>query len=293
MKLQLLKYPALFSLLLCAVSLVPPSATAQDDAGAGGPPKVLVIQREYTKPGRGGMVHEKTESAFGAAIKANHSTMRYLAMTSLTGADRALFFEGYPSLEAWETENKSEDQNATLSASVDRAAVADGDLLSSTDSSVWLRQDEMSMHPGSIVGARYMEITVYQIKPGHEAEWAALVKLVKEGYAKGIPAASWTMFRELFGSPGGSYIVLQPLKSLAEEDHHLAGGEQFVAAMGAEGMKKLDQMEASCVESEQTNLFHFSPKMSVPPEAWIEAEPDYWKPKTAATARKTQAKPQQ
>src|SRR6185369_13027423 len=35
-----------------------------------GPPKVLVIQREYLKPGRGGSVHERSESAFVRAMTA-------------------------------------------------------------------------------------------------------------------------------------------------------------------------------------------------------------------------------
>jgi hypothetical protein len=41
-------------------------------------------------------------------------------------------------------------------------------------------------------------------------------------------------------------------------------------------MKKLDAMEASCLESVQTNLFAFDPKMSYPPDAWVKADPDFW-----------------
>ena len=42
---------------------------AQDGAAdMSGPPKVLVIGREYTKPGKDGAAHEKTESAFVTAL---------------------------------------------------------------------------------------------------------------------------------------------------------------------------------------------------------------------------------
>jgi hypothetical protein len=153
----------------------------------------------------------------------------------------------------------------------------------------------MSMNPGKLKGARYMQIEHFILKPGHDAEWDELVKMVKAGYAKGIPEASWTMFRQLYGADGNGYIVTIPLQSLEEEDHHLAGNKQFVDAMGSDGMKRLDELSAACVQSEQTNLFHFSPKMSAPPEAWIQEEPDYWKPKTATPGRRSPAtkQPQQ
>lgn len=294
MKIRFKSFAAFPLLLVCAAGSAPLAAVAQDN-GTNGPPKILVIDREYTRPGKGGALHERTEGAFIAAVKGGRGPLHYLAMTSLSGPDRALFFSGYPSLAAWDDENQKVSKNASMAAAMDRTMAADGDLLSSTDESVWARQDDMSMNSGNLVGARYMEITVFQIKPGHAAEWEALVKMVKEGYAKGIPEASWTMFRELYGSPGEGYIVVEPLKSLAEEDQHLAGSKQFSDAMGAEGMKKLEQMEASCVEMEQTNLFRFSPKMSIPPEEWIQAEPDYWKPKTPTPARKSApaAQPQQ
>ena len=34
--------------------------------------------------------------------------------------------------------------------------------------------------------------------------------------------------------------------------------------MGENGMKKLEELSASCIESDQTNLFQFNPKMSYP-----------------------------
>ena len=59
-----------------------------------GPPKILVIGREFTKPGRDGAPHEKTESAFVSALTAAKWPTHYLAMTSLSGRPRALFMFG-------------------------------------------------------------------------------------------------------------------------------------------------------------------------------------------------------
>ena len=114
-----------------------------------------------------------------------------------------------------------------------------------------------------------------------------------EGYKKGIPDASWVTFKQVFGAGGDAYVVFVPLKSLGELDEHFLHGKDFADAMGKDGIKKLDQLEASCIEEEQTNLFAFNPKMSYVPEAWVKAEPDFWAPKTAAPAKKVEAKPAQ
>jgi len=283
MKTLRFKYPVA-ALLLCTLGSAP-LLIAQDN-GANGPPKVLVINREYTKPGKTGSAHEKTESAFIAAAKANKAPFHYLGMTSMTGPDRALFMSGYASFTEWANENKAEDKIPALGPALDRAMLADGDLLSETDTSVWTLDAEKSMNSGNLVGMRFMEITVYRIKPGHGAEWDEAVKMVKDAYKKGVPEASWDMFQEAYGTPGSGYIVIQPLKSIGDIDAHMASGPKFAAAMGKDGMKKLDSLVAACVEEEQTNLFHFDPKMSVPPAEWIAAEPDFWAPKAAAPAKK-------
>jgi hypothetical protein len=75
---------------------------AQEDMG---PPKVLVIEREFVKPGKAGSLHEKSESQFVQAFTAAKWPTHYLAMASLSGRPRALFMLGYPSFEAWEKDN--------------------------------------------------------------------------------------------------------------------------------------------------------------------------------------------
>ena len=261
--------------LLVGAGVAPMMLQAQED-GTNGPPKVLQIVREFTKPGKGGVLHERTEGAYVQALKENHVDVHYFAMTSLTGQDRALFFSGFASFADMEAANKSVAKNAAAAAAMDRANVADGDLLSETGSSVWLLRDDMSMNNSGITGDRYMQISEYMIKPGHDAEWEELVKLVKDGYAKGLPDAHWTMFESHYGVEGQAFLVVTPLKSLGEIDGMLGSDKAFMDAMGEGGMKKMAELEASCVESTSMNLFAFSPKMSNPPDAWVKAEPDYW-----------------
>ncbi len=103
-------------------------AVAQDKPMGHMPPKVLIVTREYTKPGKSGKPHEKTESLFVDALKKANWPTHYLAMESLSGQARALFFTGYDSFEAWEKDTKATEKNTTLSAALDHAWATDGEL---------------------------------------------------------------------------------------------------------------------------------------------------------------------
>ncbi|MGB0014132.1 MAG: hypothetical protein WBQ03_21215 [Candidatus Sulfotelmatobacter sp.] len=59
-------------------------AVAQEQATIA-PPKVLAVTREWTKPGRNGTPHEKTESAFVQAMAHAKWPTHYLAVESVTG----------------------------------------------------------------------------------------------------------------------------------------------------------------------------------------------------------------
>jgi hypothetical protein len=246
-------------------------------------PKVLEIQREYIKPGKSGMAHEKTEGAFVQAMSHAKWPTHYIAMTSLSGKARALFLTSYPSFEAWEKDSAAVGKNAALTAALDRANMADGELLESADQGVFTFQEEMSLRPKADLSAmRFMEISSYHVRPGHGKEWAEAVKLVKAAYEKGVPDSHWGMFSSMYGGDGDIYLVLIAHKSLSEIDRGFADNKQFVAAMGEDGMKKLSELVASCVESSQHQLFAFSGSMSYAQDEWIKSDPDFWKPKAAA-----------
>ena len=268
---------------LCLLFFGLPTVSAQEKQDQSmGPPKVLVIVREYVKPGKAGSLHEKTESAFVQAMTTAKWPTHYFAAASLSGQSRTLFFTGYDSFEAWEKDNLATQGNATLSAALDSAAVADGDLLTTYDSSVLAYREDLSLRVANtdIAHMRYFEISRFVVRPGHAKEWETLVKMYTSGYEKAVPDAHWAVFQSVYGMDnGGVYLVFSPLKSLSETDRGFADSKKFEAAMGESDMKKLGELEASCVESSQTNVFMFNPKMSYAPDTWIKADPTFWSTK--------------
>ena len=243
-------------------------------------PRVLQITREFTKPGKAGFVHDASESAFVQAMARAKWPTHYLGMTSLSGKQRALFLTSFASFEAWEKDNAAVQKNSTLAPAIEAATVADGAQLDSIDQAVFVFNDEISLRPmADLSQMRYMEVSLYHVRPGHGREWNELVKLVKAAYEKGVPGSHWGVFEQVFGGDGGSYLVLTARKTLAEVDHGFqVENKQFEAAMGAEGMKKLEELAAASIESEQHQLFAFNPHMSYVADEWIKADPDFWKP---------------
>ena len=240
--------------------------------------KILTIQREFTKPGKEGAAHEKSEAAFAQAMAGAKATDYYYALSSLSGRPRVLFMSAYPSFAAIEAERKKVNGNASLSAELDRANEADGDLLAETNSSMWMRRDDLSFNQGFRVGARYESISQFVVRPGHVGEWDELVKLVIDGYKKGAPDAHWGTYEMLYGGET-AFLVITTLRSGEEIDADFAKDSKFIAALGPEGLKKLEALEASCVVTRTNNLFRIAPKMSYPPAALVQAEPDFWTPK--------------
>jgi hypothetical protein len=264
--------------LLLTLFVSAPLALPAQENGVFPTSKFLIVDREFVKPGKEGTAHQTTEGAFIRAMAASKTpSSHYFAAVSLSGPSRALFLYAYPSLAAVEAEHKSIDGDPALSAALDRAASADGDLLSAFDSSTWASQADLSLNPGLRVGSHYLEITQFVVRPGHRKEWEDLVKLVIAGYKKGVPDAHWGMYEEVYGSPGGGYLVISSAKSATDLDNEFASGKKFEEAMGEEGLKKMAALEASCVESVMSNLFWIDPKMSNPSEAMTKADPDFWK----------------
>jgi hypothetical protein len=282
--------------VLLAGSAVTVAAQASAD-GAMPPPKVLVVFREYMKPGKGGSPHQKTESAFVQAFTTAKWPTHYITVDSMSGRPRSLFFVGYDSFAAWEKDNKATENNAALSAALDKAAIADGEMLASADGGVFTYREDYSLRPNvNIAQYRYFEISRFVIKPGHDKEWDDLVKMYIDAYTKIDANARWATFSSMYGADnGGVYVVFTPMKSLAEVDAEVADGKKFEDAMGADGMKKVSELTAACLQESSTNLFAFNPKLSYPADEWVKADPGFWKPKPAAPApaKKPEAKPAQ
>jgi hypothetical protein len=241
------------------------------------PPNVLVIQREYLKPGKSGAIHVKSEANFVKASNDAKWPTHYIAMDSLSGPTRALYILAYDSFDAYGKDQEAQSKNPSYAAAIDAASLSDGELLTRYDSQAYAYHPEMSLHAAvEVPHQRYWEITSFHIKPGHDKEWADLVKIYTDGFAK-FPEAHWAVFESKYGEDnGGVWISINPMRSLNEIDKGMADGKSFAAALGDAGMQHAGELAASCIQSVQTNLFVVNVKESYPDASWAQAAPELW-----------------
>jgi len=244
------------------------------------PPKVLVIDIEWLKPGKGGSAHQKTESLFVQAAEKAKSTEHYVALEALSGPPRSLFFFSYDSFAALEKQRQEDMANKSLSADIDQAYAADGELVSSMARNIFTLRDDLMPESGvAIATMRYMQITRVTVRPGHQAEWEEYLKMLRSNLDKTPPVRHIALYQSAYGwENGGIWLLITPMKSLDEVDKADSSSAKFRENMG-DNMKHFRELASSAIESSQRNLYAFDPAISYAPDAWVSADPSFWKHK--------------
>ena len=282
-----------FSPFLLGLSLVAASgslAAAQDQTPpAVSAPKYMQVIVEYTKPGKGGMAHDKTESAFvQAAAKANFP-IHYIAFNAMSGKPRALFISHFDSFEAMQTASKVFETNAE---EFDRINEADGELLESINQLFFKYVPEMSFHPhGPNPHARYMEARIVHVRPGHGKEFEDLVKVWIAANDRAGSSNHWGAYRIEYGEQIGSYVFLTADESMADIDKSFAEEPKFTAILSEADRRDARELRSEAIDSARYELYSVNPAQSYPPDEWVKADPDFWMPKAAAKPETEGKKP--
>lgn len=271
-----------WSLVLVLAFGFPLYTQAQDSTPA---PNILQIYREEVKPGHG-PAHAKTEAGWPRAFAKAKSTTYYTAMTSLTGPTEAWFITGFESLEAWEKNTQAERENAALQTELDRLSTEDGGHLNMGRSIVARYRPELSHRPGvNIAKMRYLSITIVRVRPGRNEDFTAARAILKAAHEKAGVKDNHSVFQVMSGMPNGTFLVITPMKSLAEVDAFpQIHNEAYRNAIGDDGRKKLSELATSGTLNSETIYFAFTPGMSYVSPEWIAADPGFWKPKPMKAA---------
>jgi hypothetical protein len=279
MTLRAISGSMLLPVMVCAVGVAPLRMRAQV-AAAMGPPKVLYTTREFVKPGKGA-AHQKTEAAAAAALAAAKGSMYYLTMFSITGEPRVVSLAGYDTMAEVEDRYLATMKIPGLVAKLDAVGEQDGELVSSEGSAIWrMREDLSSPSTVNIAEMRMAQLVQVETKPGHGTDFETVAKRVIGAWAKTDPGYSAAVYEMAYGhSTGAVFLVILPMKSMAYLDKVHDEHDAFVKALGAEDLKGDREIAKNAYLSSESNLFVFSPRMSYAPEAWVKADPAFWKPK--------------
>lgn len=266
-----------YSLLLAIGVLVPVALVGQAPTV---PPtyNVLTVYRETVKPGKS-VAHDAHEVAWAGAVIAAKNPYGYLAAKAMSGSPESWYISPFATWADYEKSNKASDDSPALTAIQKKFSSVEGEYL--TDGRMMVLTSIPALNyggPADLAASRYFSVTRITVRPGHNAEYEEMRRILKTAHETAKLKDSFTLWRAAAGAPVGTYYQFVARKSLAEIDEGPAiHGAAYQAALGgAEGQKKLDAMAASAIISSQVDLFAFAPQQSQPPAEWLKADPGFW-----------------
>jgi hypothetical protein len=243
-------------------------------------PRVLFVEREQIKEGREA-AHVKAEEAWPRIFQKGNVTTHYVGMTAETGASEAWFLEPYDSFGAMEKARAEIEQS--FAADLEVANVQDGELRTGSRTLLAVFRNDLSYRPAeamsSLPKCRHMGVTVLRIKYGHEADLAQLAKLVIDSDEKSNSVQPVLAYQVISGGPSGTYLLFSPMDSLARMDEAPARTAAARQAMGDRNRQRLDALAPEVVQSAESLLFAFNPRMSYVSKEFAAADPEFWNPK--------------
>jgi hypothetical protein len=128
--------------------------------------------------------------------------------------------------------------------------------------------------------SRLLRTTAVHIRPGHTAEFEALLKDVKEAGEKNPDTHPVFVSQVLEGGKGTTFYLSTLRSSMGGFDHNPTTKE----ILGDEAFNKLQQIVAETYETTESALYRFVPELSNPPEEVAKVALDFWRPKAVIVA---------
>lgn len=256
---------------LCSLALISPVALS-----AQAPPPHLEIVREVVRMGREAP-HALLESRWAGVFRLARVPVYYLGMTSIWGPSEAWFISGHESYRGWEDLDTAIGSAEGLDAQTGLLASADAENISSTTSLMAHLRPELGRGGvGDLARARYLEITVYQIRPGRVSDFEKAAQLYQKFVTDSKVSLSWAVYEVTHGMPGPVFLVIVPRVSLSELD---SSPTQVSAAKGmtAEGMQAFNHLAADGFLTVERKLFRLRPGISNPSPEFSAGDPDFWR----------------
>ena len=249
-----------------------------------GPPKVLQINREEVKVGKGA-THDNYEAQWTRAmVKVNPRP--YIGMTSMNG-NEDWWLTGFESFAELEKENN----NPAYSGVMAQFIPGDAEYISGTRTIIARFREDLSYGVDAPLGAAHgFTVRTIRVRPGHNSEYEEIRKTVKQavegGNIKNVRSAAYQV---VAGAPNGTFLLFNAFTSLSDRD---TPNEAMSAAL-RDASSKLADLQSKSILSSEDQIFVFVPKFSNPTKDMVAAAPDFWHPKAtmAKAAPSGDAKP--
>jgi hypothetical protein len=241
-------------------------------------PNLLQIIREDVKTGHGAD-HTKTEAGWPAAFEKAKSPHFYLALASMTGANEVWYVVPYESHAAMADEMKLSNDDPVLAAELARLSKVDAEHITATRTILAAARKDLSR--GTFPDAakqRFYEVTIFRVRPGHEASFAAAAKAYGSAAGRAAPETSFRVYEVTAGMPGPTYLVFSSVPAFGHFDRTMSEGEATMNGFSDEEKAAFAKFHEGLVNAE-THRFRLDPEMSYVPAAVRSQDAAFWMPK--------------
>lgn len=245
------------------------------------PAAYLKIIREDIKSGKT-TAHQKSEMGFARAFSKTKYP-NYVAWETITGPTQAWFVEPYNNYEGIEDGfriSNSEPLNTTLG----QLDEVDGALRTGERTMIagYVKGESYLPGPINFGKVRFILITMVRLRNGHGEDSLEMRKIEKAAFEKAGGKWPVIIYRVGFGAQAATYFYITPMDSLKAMDEAPNWNTRQVLGEQFDRYRKL---RADLIVSSEAVLFTVNPKMSNPPKAFIDTDPDFWAPKPKAAAK--------
>jgi hypothetical protein len=254
-------------------------------------PNFLQIVREEVKVGHDAD-HTKTEAGWPAAFEKAKMPTSYLALVSVTGPGEAWFLSPYASQAAWGDDMKRQNDDPVLAAELARLSRADAAHITSARSILGAARKDLSRGTFPDVSkARFFEITIFRVRPGHENQFTDAGKAYGAAAGRAAPSTSYRVYEIIAGIPGPTYLIVSSVPGFGEFDKMTMDGEAIMKAATPQEQATLQKFGAEALVNAETQRFRVDPTMSFVPKDVRAQDPGFWMPKKPAEPKKPTAQP--
>jgi hypothetical protein len=129
----------------------------------------------------------------------------------------------------------------------------------------------------TVGGAKYIRATRVRVRPGKGGLYEEAIKSFKTAWDRN--QMTRIVSQTVVGGVGQTYYISQLAGSMAEFDKNIPARQ----LLGDTAYANYTRITGEAVLATDSYIARYSPEMSNPPAAVVQAAPDFWNPKPAAT----------
>ncbi len=221
------------------------------------PPDVIRLFRSPTTPGAAGRLIQPYVDG--------RAPVTALGMAAISGPSEAWLLETLDSFEILE--------------SVDRALTA-FELPVGAISVICVYRQALSYRPEDAIKllpkARYLQVSIYRIRPGAEAEFAELMRMRRAGFDTINLDRPDMAYQVVSGIQAPAFVFLTPFTNLKALDEAVAKWPVYAERAGDAALKARRQIASDAEVSRETVLLRVEPRSSYVSEGFASGDAEFW-----------------